>query len=213
MVYKIGHWSTGPLPESDMLEGFLIEALSFNQIAWIKPVNPKDNHIPKILGASASRDQNAVYEAHFTRRKEPIIRLRASLMNIPAKYWEEYVLPGLIEYAKTWNCRFEYVERPDDQVAIFFYLNYQPFSVKRKSRVIHRFIATFGQTVNSPYKDNYYVVNVIDRNAAFNELNYLFGRWWSMVYDTEESAGVYQFGLTEIKKPTLGKHKLERIPR
>lgn len=57
-------------------------------------------------------------------------------------------------------------------------------------------IGTFG--VNTPQGDRFVRIKATDRNEASRKMHDRYGTAWAFLYESEEEAGVEQFGLTEI---------------
>lgn len=102
-----------------IVEAFLDGVLSFEQcVIRVRP-----------------RKGEFVIEYHSNLDSGYEIRIEASVRLIPKKYWREFVLPGLLEYAKQWDCLMEDVQFSEGgKHYIKYYLHLKPFQYKVSSR-------------------------------------------------------------------------------
>lgn len=97
------------------LEEFLHSILSFHQLGY------KEKH--EIVEAVHGMNVEFKYVHYF----------RVHVIDIPVRYWQRMVLPGLINYAKKWKCKLHIRVQDDSPIVIRYFLK-EPYALTVESR-------------------------------------------------------------------------------
>lgn len=107
-------------PKSKQLQGFVDQTLSPSQVKDLLRQTYRHTH------KRGGRKRKKV----ATKR-----RIHITILRVKEKYWTQVVYPGLVAYAKRWNCGILHVyEKKKNRHKITFYLDNHPFSTLKEQR-------------------------------------------------------------------------------